>query len=222
MNISTVSSDQGLKYIPLLTPAINADRFNENFFLIEKRAWCITAVALSILLATAIVNTTRNLDLGLWTFTPVLLLLTTFLDVFWAEKAANMLAIDNYLFKEKPSVYATFRIQKKLNAAKELVKNGADLNKVNKHGDRLLDNIHDFAVFKFLLDSGANLKLADRHGKTYFQRFIEEDNPHYLKYILVNKFVSKDSFNSDVLTSIENCPKTHRARKLLSKHFFDS
>ena len=53
-----------------------------------------------------------------------------------------------------------------LDAAKELIENGADLDLQNKNGSTPLFYVLDYDVFKLLIDNGANVDIVNEYGET--------------------------------------------------------
>jgi hypothetical protein len=182
--------------LPLLTPAVKEDSCEVDHELLSSRINAVGIAAIGAMVASMILVTAFPTAIFATHLSCLLVLgISLPLDMWLAERAADIKAVNEYLNMSYPSKSATFRIQCNFKAAQLLVSKNGDVNKVNQEGNGLLAFCPNLRVFKLLINYGANIKSLDKHGIPYFQRAVEDENPVYLEYILKSKKVKPDDFD---------------------------
>jgi hypothetical protein len=180
------------RWVPLLTPAVKQDSCNVDHDLLFSR---IYTIAIAIIGTAGILSAVFPAAIIAIPLFPILSMGIVFLDMWIAERAANVKAVNEYLKMSYPSKSATFRIQHNFKAAQLLIDKMGDLNKINEEGLRLLEYAPDINVFELLTSHGANIKTLDKNGISYFERAVANENPAYLDSILRNSLVKPEDFN---------------------------
>ena len=220
-SISSISDCNKCQWIPLLTPALKEDSCEVDRSLSTSRANKITLIAITAMVSTLILSLTfiPNAIIA----APIFLLVMGIipLDIWLTARAANKIAVNEYLYKNFPSQSATNLIQHNFKAAQLLIKNNGNVNKLNENLQTLLDGTPNLDVFKLLINSGADVKILDNRRTSYFQKFVENKNPVYLEYILKNNLIKCDDFDSTKQVKLWTKLGSSKAGELLKKHGFD-
>jgi hypothetical protein len=166
-------------YVPLLTPAVQANRCEVDRSLLASRVQGVAIVILAAIAVSITITVTFSLSpLFIWPCLGLFGFLFGFfkLDEWLSEQAVNEKAVQEYLKEGNPSSSATAWIQQDRRRIELLIQKKGDINKQNKEGRRLIDNLinplyynsdkqtKSFECFKLLVDNDANLKDKDPEG----------------------------------------------------------
>lgn len=212
------------RWIPIITPAVNENSCEVDHFLLIARIATIFFTSISFLVVSLLLCP-HGMFCVICIISPSLMGLPS-IDWWLANKAANIKAVDEYVKKNAPSTSATYRIIKNLSAAKLLVSEGGDLNKLNEKGQRFFSSTYalgsDMKVFQYFVDQGIDLiTKTDSKNKTIFRSIVERENPEYLRYVLSNNKVKPNDINTDEQVELWINIGSSKTGKILHQYEFN-
>lgn len=215
-----------LSYIPLLTPAVDKQKYRVDFDLIIKRT--ITVVALAALALGAAVSISGSF-LPL-TFSCCVLFLQIFLvsniDERKSQEAVDQLIVKDYLTQEHPSENVYYAIENNIKLAQAIINQKGNLNKISKgshdFGYYLTLSDKNFEFFKLLVDNGFDWTKQQRiYGPPAFQKVESNEDPRFLKYLLKHGNIKVSDFTAEQQVRYLGFFENQEALSLLLEHGFD-
>ena len=211
-----------VKYIPLITPAIDKKEFRTELDLQHTRGWIILTVAFAALgyfVASAFMSSHKPLFAALLvaSFSPLLLLL----DRWRNTRAVNDYVVQHYLKETHPQSKALQRIANEPNAAQMVVNQHGDLNKKSANGSQLLDFCPDFKFFKLLADRGYDWSQIRTDDQTALSEVISWGKPDHLEYLLTQGKVKASQYTREQQVFCWMTVKDSKSAHLLVSHGFD-
>lgn len=207
-----------LRYVPLLTPAVEKDSCEEDKSLLVWREG-ITMIAVGAAIYSGLFSSASLITM---LAVPIIIFLSiTLLDRMRAENGADRKAVNEYLNSDAPSIFATNRIQRSLQAAQWLVKENRDLNKRDLHNRGLLSEFTNEDVFKLLVSNWkGSINGGDALGP-FFQRIVSLANPSRLEYVLKAGKVRLEDISEENQVNCWYLLGSVRAGELLKEYGFN-
>ncbi len=164
------------KCIPLASPALKQHGCAIDYDLVASRVMFAAFAALGIVVAGAVVSAIFPAVGGFMILGAPAAYLLPAVDGWLSERAADRNAVNEYIQQIFPSKEATSRIQTSVSAAKLLVHEKANLNKLNADGESLLTGIRDAGILEILIDGGIDIKAKLQSDRKYFERLLKYDD----------------------------------------------
>lgn len=197
---STTNISSFVKYIPIYTPAVKEGFYLQDNQLLESRIFVTASVSFAMLSATFLFSSSLVV-IGTATIVASLLPVAVMIcDLWLSNLAADKLAVDHYENNQTPEPHATLRIATSQNAARLFVNQQnfwKNLQRVDKVGDGLLDQITNINILKLFLKKNVGIKSTLKDGTTLFQSIINRKDSKALEYVLKSNEVKAGNFTPE-------------------------
>ena len=197
-------SSSFLKFVPLLTPAVEEKGYSRDYQLLGTRMAAAGVVAIASFVGSQIALYSHlTVPLAFAASLPIAALIATIFvvtmifDTIFADRAIDAKAVDDYMKNNPPSYGLGHYLSSNLKAVKLLIEKKGDINKLFGGKSLLTYGGLDFEVFKLLIDNDINLLVKEANGKSFFHYFVESKDSKYVEYILDKQKVAPKNFTEE-------------------------